>query len=205
MKRIFALLMTLGVLLTACSQQEAAADLNFAPPTVQVQQAEAPRHEEVLDLDIKLVDDFPAGANISMIRSVIEYDYYSDNIEDMLLVPGRLKTLFGEPQYTSINNEDWFDYYVECNGRFFIVYGVSADTHIGGEHDEESRALADQLADYILQAEPSDYEWTSYYMDADVKVTTGIKDGKPYMINEPLELSEEELSELYQQAYQLDD
>ena len=204
MKQIFPIFMILCVLLTACSRNEVNTEPNAALSPVEPRQIESD-YEEAAEMNIQILNEFPADADISCIRSVVEYDYSMDNIDDMLLVPGRLKALFGEPQYTSINNEDWFGYYLECDGRFFNVYGVSAETHIGGAKDEESRALADRLADYILQAEPSDYEWTSYYMDADVKVTSGIRDGKPYMINEPLELSEEELMELYKQVYHLDD
>lgn len=153
-------------------------------------------------IKVKKLEERPVNSSVSYIADVLEYD--GNNHAEQFKVFGKLKTLFGEPNYLSINNEDWFGYFLECNGKYFEVYGVNDIAHIGGDYSEESLALAKQLADYILKADTSDYEWTSYYMDSETKITYMVKDGVPSRVMEQLHLTDKEFSDLYAKVYNLD-
>ena len=152
-----------------------------------------------MDIRFHKIDQRPETLNISYIRSVAD----ERDIEQMILVPGKLRTLFGSPNTMSMNSETWFEYYIEAGGYYFEVYGVSADTHIGGDTSQESYALADQLAELINRSKASDYLWTSYYMDAEMKEIFEVREGKAIYQTQQLKLSDEEFSELYKKVYGL--
>ena len=152
-----------------------------------------------MDIRFHKIDQRPETLNISYIRSVAD----KRDIEQMILTPGKLRTLFGSPNATSMNSENWFEYYIEADGHYFEVYGVSADTHIGGDTSQESCVLANQLAELINLSNTSDYVWTSYYMDAEMKESFEVREGKAIYQTQQLELSDEEFSELYKKVYGL--
>ena len=153
------------------------------------------------NMKFKKINERRTDTEVSWIYSVLEYGESTTN--EMIKVPGKLKTLFGEPNYKSINNEDWFGYFLEYEDKYFEVYGVSDETHIGGDSSEESLKIAMKLAEYINSAKVTDYEWTSYYMDFVSKVTCGVKNGKPFRKIEQLTLTNEEFSQLYDEVYNL--
>ena len=153
------------------------------------------------NMKFKKINERRTDAEVSWIYSVLEYGESTTN--EMVKIPGKLKTLFGEPNYKSINNEDWFGYFLEYEDKYFEVYGVSDATHIGGDSSEESLKIAMKLAEYINSAKATDYEWTSYYMDFELKVTCGVKNDKPFRKIEQLNLTNEEFSQLYDEVYNL--
>lgn len=128
---------------------------------------------------------------------------YEDSSKDVLVL-GQMITLFGQPQTISENFENQYSYSIlaeDENGKTVPLSVYSGE--IGGLDDEASKQAAKELADYIKSAVPSDYDYVGYYMDVPVKVKLGIKDGKPYQGGEPLELSDEEFSQLYKKLYDL--
>lgn len=128
---------------------------------------------------------------------------YEDSSKDVLVL-GQMITLFGQPQTMTENFENQYSYSIlaeDENGKIVPLLVYSAT--IGGLDDDESKQAAKELADYIKSAEPSDYDYVGYYMDVPVKVKLGIKNGKPYQDGEPLDLSDEEFSELYKRLYDL--
>lgn len=128
---------------------------------------------------------------------------YEDSSKDVLVL-GQMITLFGQPQTISENFENQYSYSIlaeDENGKTAPLSVYSGE--IGGLDDEVSKQAAKELADYIKSAVPSDYDYVGYYMDVPVKVKLGIKDGRPYQGGEPLELSDEEFSQLYKKLYDL--
>lgn len=152
-----------------------------------------------MDTRFYKIEQRPDILDISYIRSVVD----ERDIEQMILIPGKLRTLFGSPNAMSMNSENWFEYYIEADGHYFEVYGVSTDTHIGGDTSQESHVLADQLAELINRSKASDYLWTSYYMDAEVKEIFEVREGKAIYQTQQLALSDEEFSRLYEEVFGL--
>ena len=151
----------------------------------------------------KTVDD-PQKIGGSKIISIINgfpYDYS----EQAVLIYGKLKTLFGDPLYEEKDIENQYTYEVVTtteDGReiFLHVYSGASGPAIGGEQDEESRKAANQLAEMILQATPSDYDYVGYYMDGPCRIQQGIKNGVPYYEEVELgDLSMEEMGEIFQE------
>ena len=67
-----------------------------------------------------------------------------------------------------------------------VYYGQSGPA-IGGDvfdRREESRKAADALAEYIMAAEPKDFESKSVYGDFGVTLRMGVENGKPYYITD---------------------
>lgn len=152
-------------------------------------------------MQVKKIDTRPENIDISYICEVLEYD--RKNHEEQYKIFGKLKTLFGEPNYLSINNEDWFGYFLEYKEKYFEVYGRNDIPHISGGSSEEELILAKELAEYILKTTPSDYEWTSYYMDSESKITYKVNNGVASRKIEQLTLNAKEFSELYKKVYNL--
>ena len=65
-----------------------------------------------------------------------------------------------------------------------VYYGPSGPAIGGDVRDEESRKAADALAEYIMTAEPKDFEYTSVYEDFGLTVIMGVENGKPYYISD---------------------
>lgn len=120
-------------------------------------------------------------------RSNIRNIYDGKKAEYHSLFIGQALNLFGEPDYTTEDNEDLFSKAVcaedkEGNVIYFEVYYGPSGPAIGGSdpRDEVIRKAADELAEVIMAAEPKDFEYKSVYEDLGVTVRMGVKDGKPY-------------------------
>lgn len=125
---------------------------------------------------------------------------YDDFKKDVYAL-GQLKTLFGEPLYITENLENQFSYWIlatdeEGNTYYLNAYCASSGPAIGGP--ASAKEAANALAEYIREAEASDYDYEGYYLDGPCKVRMGIQNGQPYEESEELILSSEELMELYQ-------
>ena len=125
--------------------------------------------------------------------------------DEMMLNIGRVFNCLGEPNYISINSENWFEYDLRCDGIILTVYGNSLEIHIGGMPDEQSKIKADELLEYIKSFEPKDIYYETYYMDFESKEIFEIKNGKPFYRYEQLHLTEKEFVELYRKVYNLND
>lgn len=132
------------------------------------------------------------------------YDY-NDGVKQSLFL-GQVKTLFGEPDYMTMDNENMFSCMVkatdsEGNVLYLDIYYGPTGAAIGGDDDASSEVAANELAELIRSVEPTDYEWVSYYMDIPVKVEMGVVNGEPYLHEELLNLTDEEWMELSEQVY----
>lgn len=134
---------------------------------------------------------------------------YSDGTGDKhSLYIGQVISLFGEPKHHSDDNEDLFSQAVAAtdkDGNVFYLeayYGPSGPAITGfadkdnGYGEEEYQKAIDELAEYIMDAEPADFEWESVYGDTGVSLKMGVKDGEPYYRTEfPEELMKEFMGE----------
>lgn len=125
----------------------------------------------------------------------IEYPLWTD----VVLCLGQLKTLFGEPLYITEDMEDQYAYCIlavskEGKEVYLHVYNGPSGPAIGGKHDSDSLAAADELAELITSAEASDYEYEGVYWDGPCIVREGVRNGVPYMEEE--ELTEESYNKM---------
>lgn len=111
------------------------------------------------------------------------------------LFVGQVLSRFGEPDYITEDNENLFSKAVSAEDKdgnviyLDVYYGPSGPAIGGDVRDEESRKAADALAEYIMAAEPKDFEYTSVYEDFGLTVIMGVKNGKPYYISDtPVDL-----------------
>lgn len=114
----------------------------------------------------------------------------SSNLTNLDLEPviayGRLRALFGEPNYETQNFEDAYSYILfvepESFEKIYLeVYEGSSGPAIGGLNNAESLQAAETLKKLIEESEEvADYQYEGYYLDLDSKITMGIKDGVPY-------------------------
>lgn len=106
------------------------------------------------------------------------------------LFVGQVLSRFGEPDYITEDNENLFSKAVSAEDKdgnviyLDVYYGPSGPAIGGDVRDEESRKAADALAEYIMAAEPKDFEYTSVYEDFGVTVIMGVENGKPYYISD---------------------
>lgn len=149
--------------------------------------------------DIERLNAESSKGIMSNICNIID-GFPSDYGEQVALVYGRLRGLFGEPLYEEEDTENQYSYCIIAtaeDGKEIVLdaYSGPSGPAIGGHHDEESRAAAAQLVKYIQQAVPADYEYEGYYMDGPTRIRQGVKNGVPYFEEE--ELSDEEMEELF--------
>ena len=114
----------------------------------------------------------------------------SSNLTNLDLEPviayGRLRALFGEPNYETQNFWRRLLLYSICWvgvfwKNFLEVYEGSSGPAIGGLNNAESLQAAETLKKLIEESEEvADYQYEGYYLDLDSKITMGIKDGVPY-------------------------
>ena len=106
---------------------------------------------------------------------------------------GRLRALFGEPNYETQNFEDAYSYILfvesESSEKIYLeVYEGSSGPAIGGLNNAESLQAAETLKKLIEESEEvADYQYEGYYQDLDLKISMGIKNGVPYYNEEPCE------------------
>lgn len=118
------------------------------------------------------------------IRGIYD-DQYKAEYQSLFI--GQVLNLFGEPDYTTEDNENLYSKAVcaedkEGNVIYFEVYFGQSGPAIGGtdHRDEIIRKAADELAEIIMAAEPKDFEYKSVYEDLGVTIRMGVKDGRPY-------------------------
>ena len=105
---------------------------------------------------------------------------------ESVIAYGRLRALFGEPNYETQNFEDAYSYILfvepESSEKIYLeVYEGSSGPAIGGLNNAESLQAAETLKKLIEESEEvADYQYEGYYLDLDSKITMGIKDGVPY-------------------------
>lgn len=130
------------------------------------------------------ISDFKKDASLTSIPES------SGNLMNLELEPviayGRLRALFGEPNYETQNFEDAYSYILfvepESSKKIYLeVYEGSSGPAIGGLNNAESLRAAETLKKLIEESEEvADYEYEGYYLDLDSKINMGIKDGVPY-------------------------
>lgn len=122
----------------------------------------------------------------------------SETMEGDVLCLGQLKTLFGEPLYMTKDLEEQYTYCimaVDGEGKEIYLEAYSGPTGpaIGGMQDADSKAAADELAELIVNAEPTDYDYEGFYLDTFSYVREGVRNGKPYWEESKIEISPEEV------------
>lgn len=125
--------------------------------------------------------------------------------EGFALTYGRLRTLFGPPAYETRDLENQYQFNLEARGengeiRYLYAYSGPTGPAVGGGGEDLDRLAADQLAELIQSVEPSDYDYTGYYLDGPCKVRMGVKGGQAFF--EERELTEEELAAAADELYQ---
>lgn len=124
------------------------------------------------------------------VRSKICNLYEDKPAEYHSLFIGQALSRFGESDYTTENNEDLFSKAVSAEDKdgnvlyFEVYYGPSGPAVGGDALSEESRKAADELAKYIMSAEPKDFEYKSVYEDLGVTIRMGVENGKPYYLSD---------------------
>ena len=141
----------------------------------------------------KSVDVIPEGSSLICHVSEEPVEYY-----------GKLQSLFGNPTYETENLEEQFNYCLTAKdetGDAVVIYAYSGSSGpaIGGCSDAKSAEAAKQLEDMIHNASVVDYEYTGYYLDGQMKVHMGIRDGVPYM--DETEMTEEEWKEVCKRMF----
>lgn len=106
--------------------------------------------------------------------------------EDYVLFFGRAITVFGQPDWTDEDWENMYSYLIvaedgQGNEIILEVYNGSSGSAIGGYDGENYKQAAEELAQLILSAEPSDYEWEGCYYDIPVNMKYTVRDGKAYV------------------------
>lgn len=150
-------------------------------------------------------DNLPSGGQICSIIENFDKDY----MNNCALIYGKLKTLFGEPLYETEDNENLYSYCIRAESEtgsvvYLEVYSGSSGPAIGGD-SVNGQDAAKVLVDYIWQAEASDYECKSYYMDTLSEITMGVRDGIPYYEETVHDLTPEEYDALFNHVYGLDE
>ena len=144
----------------------------------------------------------------SRICNIID-GFPQDYGEQTALVYGRLKKLFGQPLHETENLEEQYSYCISATAEdgetvCLNVYSGASGPAIGGAQNEASSEAAAALVAFIRQAEPADFEYTGYYMDAPARIWMSVKNGVPYYRQELLDMPEDEWSALYRRLYGLD-
>ena len=112
---------------------------------------------------------------------------------ESVIAYGRLRALFGEPNYETQNSEDAYSYILfvepESSEKIYLeVYEGSSGPAIGGLNNAESLQAAETLKKLIEESEEvADYQYEGYYQELDLKISMGIKNGVPYYNEEPCE------------------
>ena len=132
------------------------------------------------------------------------YDF-SDYEHDLAIAYGQMRSLFGEPAYTTEDLENLYEYNIiatdkKGNKVLLYVYNGPTGPAIGGDtSDPEAEAAAKELVKVIQCAEPVDFYCEAYYLDGPVKVTIEVKNGKGSVTEVPID--EKELEDVFNKLY----
>ena len=124
--------------------------------------------------------------------------------EDAAIAEGKLLSAFGQPEYTSENYENSFNYIIRAtadNGESVIltVYGMGV-VHIGAEQQNDfAQKAASALIEYVNAFAPADYSRTVYYLDFDMQIDIQVKGGKATISQS--QISQEKANELFDKFY----
>lgn len=124
--------------------------------------------------------------------------------EDAAIAEGKLLSAFGQPEYTSENYENSFNYIIRAtpdNGESVIltVYGMGV-VHVGAEQQNDfTQKAAIALIEYVNAFSPSDYSRTVYYLDFDLQIDIQVENGRVTI--DQSQISEEKSSELFDKFY----
>lgn len=131
----------------------------------------------------ELMETWPGGGKILNILDLSGKSYR----EKKVILFGQLKTLFGEPLWTTPNVEEAYSYCIsatdENNHTIYLdVYSGASGPAIGSFDDKQDcQEAAKQLRNYILQSNaiPTDYDYEGTY-ENEIIIKMGIKNGCPY-------------------------
>lgn len=104
---------------------------------------------------------------------------------------GRLRALFGAPNYETQNFEDAYAYILYIQPQpdqklYLEVYEGSSGPAIGGPNTPEGRKAAKDLKALIENSNAlAEYQYEGYYADLNLKIQMGIQNGLPYFREEP--------------------
>ena len=124
--------------------------------------------------------------------------------EDAAIAEGKLLSAFGQPEYTSENYENSFNYIIRAtadNGESVIlsVYGMGV-VHIGAyRQDDFAQKAAVALIEFVNAFAPTDYSRTVYYLDLDMQIDIQVQGGKVTM--NQFQISQEKADELFDKFY----
>lgn len=124
--------------------------------------------------------------------------------EDAAIAEGKLLSAFGEPEFTSENYENSFNYIIRATAEsgesvILTVYGIGV-VHIGVEQkDDFAEKAAKALIEHVNSFKPADFERTVYYLDFDLQIDISVKDGVAMFVNSPI--SEEKINELFDKFF----
>ena len=124
--------------------------------------------------------------------------------EDAAIAEGKLLSAFGDPEFTSENYENSFNYIIRATAEegdsvILTVYGMGV-VHIGADRqDDFAQKAASALIEYVNSFLPADYSRTVYYLDYDLQIDIQVKNGKVTI--EESQISEEKSSELFDKFY----
>lgn len=140
-------------------------------------------------------EELSAFENMGFSKLCSVYDLKGTD-EKYALFYGKLRTVFGEPDYTSDDYESMYSYNVMAvgeNGESFYleVYHGPSGASVGGkpfdiskEQEKVYMNAAGELIAFIESANPSDYVWEGIYADIPVNIKYAVKDGKAYTESE---------------------
>ncbi len=103
--------------------------------------------------------------------------------EDAAIAEGKLLSAFGDPEFTSKNYENSFNYIIRATADnsesvILTVYGMGI-VHIGSKRqDDFAENAAAALIKHVNSFAPADYSRTVYYSDFDLQIDISVKDGK---------------------------
>lgn len=107
--------------------------------------------------------------------------------EDYAVFLGKAMTVFGQPDWMDTDGENMYSYLIvtedeQDNKIYLEVYHGPSGSAIGGQ--DADRQAAEELAQLILSAKPTDYEWECVYEDIPVNIRYTVKNGKAYIESE---------------------
>lgn len=124
--------------------------------------------------------------------------------EDAAIAEGRLLSAFGQPEFTSEDYENSFNYIIRATSEdgesvLLTVYGRGV-VHIGADRqDDFAKSAAFALVAHVNAFAPADYSRTVYYLDFELQLDIQVKDGEVTI--KQSQISEEKVYELFDKWY----
>ncbi|MBQ7343756.1 MAG: hypothetical protein IJW53_03210 [Clostridia bacterium] len=124
--------------------------------------------------------------------------------EDAAIAEGKLLSAFGQPEYSSENFENSFNYIIRATlddeqSVILTVYSVGV-VHIGADlQDDFAKEAASALIEYVNTFTPADYSRTVYYLDYNLQIDIQVKRGKATIVQS--QISEEKANELFDKLF----